>query len=112
ETRRDVDQAQSVRRARLQRELRRPAAIDNDREPLVHLRAGVLRSFHAEQDDVIAGGVEVLAGFEHDDRAVQSTRQLTRVLHVRVVNERPRARWPETYAEGAARFDRGRRALR
>ncbi len=63
----------------------------------------------AEHEHVMVGRrIERLARLGHDERTVQAGRQLTKIVQVGVIDERPGARRRETNDEGAARIDHRR----
>src|SRR5262245_65654661 len=70
EIRGDVHEPKPIRHARLQRQHRVAATVDDYRKALVALR--VLVALHPEHEDVVALGIERLAWVDHDDGAVES----------------------------------------
>ena len=90
---RDVDQPDAMARVRPSRQARRTLAVHHDRLGIVRDARLLGRDAASpEHDHVIVSGSNVSPGVRHDERAVQTRRQLTEVVQVRVVDERARAR--------------------
>src|SRR5258708_32703504 len=61
-----------------------------------------------EEEGLVGCGVELLVGWQHDERTIDAVFQLVLVMPVRVVNERAGARWRHPDKEGLTRVNGGR----
>jgi hypothetical protein len=110
--RRDVHQANPMTGTRPPDEGRRLLAVDDQRGlGDEHVRRGRIETAAAEHHAVVDRWVVCVARFNDNQRAVEAQRQLTFVVHVRVVHERAGPWRREPDQERAARFDHRRQTL-